>query len=376
MGDRAAKDALFDAFAEVAKALASGRRAEIVDVLAQGERSVERDRRRDRPERRQHLASPAGDGPGRCAAHPARRHPHLLHARPATASATLWAALRDVAAEHVAGIERTRRRLPRRPRRSRAGRAGASSQPASSAGDIVVLDVRPSAEYEAGHIAGARSVPGRRAAPASACAAQGHRGRRLLPRPVLRVRRRRRARTAPTRLPRPAPRRRIPGMETSRPARRGRRQEDDHARRSARRRRHAARRRCATSTARSPSTRTAPSTSTPAARSPPASATTRRSSTRCPIGRSSRSPVSATRSRCGALEPGERVVDVGSGAGFDSFIAADQVGPTGRVVGDRHDPRDARQVARHRRGSSASTTSSSARASPKRCRSRTGGPTS
>jgi arsenite methyltransferase len=33
------------------------------------------------------------------------------------------------------------------------------------------------------------------------------------------------------------------------------------------------------------------------------------------------------------LEPGERVVDVGSGAGFDSFIAAGQVGPTGRVVG-------------------------------------------
>lgn len=33
------------------------------------------------------------------------------------------------------------------------------------------------------------------------------------------------------------------------------------------------------------------------------------------------------------LEPGERVVDVGSGAGFDSFIAANQVGQTGRVVG-------------------------------------------
>jgi arsenite methyltransferase len=33
------------------------------------------------------------------------------------------------------------------------------------------------------------------------------------------------------------------------------------------------------------------------------------------------------------LEPGERVVDVGSGAGFDSFIAAGQVSPTGRVVG-------------------------------------------
>jgi arsenite methyltransferase len=33
------------------------------------------------------------------------------------------------------------------------------------------------------------------------------------------------------------------------------------------------------------------------------------------------------------LEPGERVVDVGSGAGFDSFHAAWQVGDTGQVVG-------------------------------------------
>ena len=41
MGDRAAKDALYDGLASVAKALGSGRRAEIVDVLAQGERSVE-----------------------------------------------------------------------------------------------------------------------------------------------------------------------------------------------------------------------------------------------------------------------------------------------------------------------------------------------
>lgn len=35
----------------------------------------------------------------------------------------------------------------------------------------------------------------------------------------------------------------------------------------------------------------------------------------------------------GALSKGERVVDVGSGAGFDSFVAADQVGPTGKVIG-------------------------------------------
>ena len=41
MGDRAAKDALFEGLASVAKALANGRRAEIVELLSQGERSVE-----------------------------------------------------------------------------------------------------------------------------------------------------------------------------------------------------------------------------------------------------------------------------------------------------------------------------------------------
>ncbi len=33
------------------------------------------------------------------------------------------------------------------------------------------------------------------------------------------------------------------------------------------------------------------------------------------------------------IAPGERIVDVGSGAGFDSFIAANQTGPAGRVIG-------------------------------------------
>lgn len=33
------------------------------------------------------------------------------------------------------------------------------------------------------------------------------------------------------------------------------------------------------------------------------------------------------------LQPGEVVVDIGSGAGFDSFVAARLVGPTGRVTG-------------------------------------------
>jgi arsenite methyltransferase len=35
----------------------------------------------------------------------------------------------------------------------------------------------------------------------------------------------------------------------------------------------------------------------------------------------------------GALKPGETVLDLGSGAGLDSFLAAQQVGSTGRVIG-------------------------------------------
>lgn len=34
-----------------------------------------------------------------------------------------------------------------------------------------------------------------------------------------------------------------------------------------------------------------------------------------------------------ALQPGQRVLDLGSGGGFDAFLAARQVGPTGRVIG-------------------------------------------
>src|SRR5680860_547466 len=40
-GRRAAKDMLFDGFASIAKALSSGRRAEIIELLAQGERTVD-----------------------------------------------------------------------------------------------------------------------------------------------------------------------------------------------------------------------------------------------------------------------------------------------------------------------------------------------
>jgi hypothetical protein len=73
------------------------------------------------------------------------------------------------------------------------------------------------------------------------------------------------------------------------------------------------------------------------------------------------------------LEPGERVVDVGAGAGFDTFVAAHHVGSNGYVVGV---DMTAEATSRARPPfCSPSSTSSSAMASPKRSRPRTAGRT-
>src|SRR5829696_2938745 len=105
MGDRLAKDALFDGFAEVAKALSSGRRAEIVDVLAQGERSVEEvagEIDQSVANTSHHLRALA-----RAGLLTTRRHgTRIYYALASDRVVELWAAVRDVAEAHVAGLER------------------------------------------------------------------------------------------------------------------------------------------------------------------------------------------------------------------------------------------------------------------------------
>jgi rhodanese-related sulfurtransferase len=157
LGDRAAKDALFDAFAEVAKALASGRRAEIVDVLAQGERSVEQ------------IADEIGQSVANTSHHlramaragllsTRREGTRIVYMLASDRVGEVWAAMRDVAAQHVAGINE----LADAYVGDRSGLEPVTRvelEARLEAGDVVVLDVRPRAEYEAGHIPGARSVP-------------------------------------------------------------------------------------------------------------------------------------------------------------------------------------------------------------------------
>jgi rhodanese-related sulfurtransferase/DNA-binding MarR family transcriptional regulator len=157
VGDRQAKDALFDAFAEVAKALASGRRAEIVDVLAQGERSVEEvadELSQSVANTSHHLRALARAGLV-CTRRDGTR---IFYALSSERVAGLWAALRDVAAEQVAGIDR----LADAYLGERAALASITREELAAklhGGDLVVLDVRPRPEFHAGHITGARSVP-------------------------------------------------------------------------------------------------------------------------------------------------------------------------------------------------------------------------
>jgi rhodanese-related sulfurtransferase len=152
----AEKQALFDVFAMVAKALSSGRRAELVDVLAQGERSVDS------------LASEIGQSLANTSQHLqvlaraglvlSRRDGNRVLYRIADESVEeLWAALRAVAAERVAGAEQVaaaylgdRTGLEEVSRDELARRLGDG---------VLVWDVRPPDEFEAGHVPGAASVP-------------------------------------------------------------------------------------------------------------------------------------------------------------------------------------------------------------------------
>jgi rhodanese-related sulfurtransferase/DNA-binding HxlR family transcriptional regulator len=152
-----AKAALFDALASVARALGNGRRAEIVDVLEQGERSVEeiaREITQSLANTSQHLHVLARAGLVR-----SRREGNRVVYRLADDGVgELWAAVRDVATRRVAEVgvladEYLGERGEIEPVSAR------ELEERLTRGDVVLLDVRPETEFRAGHIVGARSAP-------------------------------------------------------------------------------------------------------------------------------------------------------------------------------------------------------------------------
>jgi len=152
-----AKAALFDALASVAQALGSGRRAEIVDVLAQGERSVDEiagEISQSVANTSQHLQVLARAGLLR-----SRRDGTRIYYRLASERVSeLWAVTRDVAVRHVAEVSvLADDYLGERDAIEQLSAEELNERLAR--GDVIVLDVRPEPEYRAGHIAGARSAP-------------------------------------------------------------------------------------------------------------------------------------------------------------------------------------------------------------------------
>jgi len=149
------KTDLYDGFARTAGALASGRRIEILDVLAQGERAVEE------------LAAALDITVANCSQHlqvlrrvglvVARREGNrVVYGLASDGVGDLLNNLRNVSFERsaevriatekylggpveVIGIEELQRRLSSRR--------------------VILIDVRPEREFRAGHIAGARSMP-------------------------------------------------------------------------------------------------------------------------------------------------------------------------------------------------------------------------
>ena len=156
MADRAAKTALFTEFATIGKALGNPGRLELLDLLAQVPRGVEE------------LAAVADMSLSTCSAHlqalreaglvvSVRNGKRVVNSLADDDVAELLISIRAIATRH-------------RPRTDRARQAylGPADTEAISrdelltrarTGDVVVLDVRPDAEYAAGHLPGALNIP-------------------------------------------------------------------------------------------------------------------------------------------------------------------------------------------------------------------------
>jgi len=155
MSSPRSKNALFAAIAVMGKAFASPRRLELIDLLAQGPRGVDE------------LARASGQSTANTSQHLQALHAAGVVTRERDGTRVnyslagqdvlqLWIELREASATRVAEVERAARNylgdeveaisrdeLLKRLRRS----------------DVVLVDVRPSEEFDAGHIEGAVSIP-------------------------------------------------------------------------------------------------------------------------------------------------------------------------------------------------------------------------
>ena len=156
MGDRARKAELFEQLARVGKALGSGKRLELLDLLAQGPRSVAE------------LAAAAGLGMTTASAHlqtlkqaglvaTSREGTTIRYRLAGSDVAALYVQMRQVAAAHLADVDAAWRSYIGDDDTEQIGRDELLRR--AAAGEVTILDVRPVPEYAAGHVPGAISIP-------------------------------------------------------------------------------------------------------------------------------------------------------------------------------------------------------------------------
>jgi len=157
MNKRQLKDLLYEQVARIGKAASSPKRLELLEVLAQGEKTVDV------------LAAEANIGIKLASAHlkvlkaarlvEARRDGRFIAYRLSGADVSaLWVNLRTVAEEHLIELKVALDQLFAEPEKLDAEtRLGLLDK--ARRGDVLVLDVRPRDEYASGHLPFARSMP-------------------------------------------------------------------------------------------------------------------------------------------------------------------------------------------------------------------------
>ncbi len=157
MDNRLLKDFLYEQVARVGKALASPKRLELLEMLAQGEKAVEA------------VAGEIGIDVKLASAHlKALKTAHLVQSRrdgkrmlyrlSGDDVAQLGVSLRRVAEEHLLELRVALQRMMAEPDRlTSIGRKDLMAQ--ARRGEVLVLDVRPQAEFDTAHLPFARSLP-------------------------------------------------------------------------------------------------------------------------------------------------------------------------------------------------------------------------
>lgn len=157
MNKRAIKDLLYEQVARIGKAVSSPKRLELLELLAQGEKSVEV------------LAGELSIDVKLASAHlKALKAAHLVENRregkyvvyrlSGDDVAQLWVTLRQVAEEHLVELQLAVQGMVAAPEQlAQVGRTDLLEQ--ARRGEVVVIDVRPPAEYAVAHLPFARSMP-------------------------------------------------------------------------------------------------------------------------------------------------------------------------------------------------------------------------